>query len=50
MQVSVETKSALERQMTITIPADRIDNDVVKQVQQTARSVRIDGFRPGKYL
>ncbi|MCJ8338551.1 MAG: trigger factor [Pseudomonadales bacterium] len=48
MQVSVETKSALERQMTITIPADRIDNDVVKQVQQTARTVRIDGFRPGK--
>ncbi|EPJ48172.1 MAG: trigger factor [Osedax symbiont Rs1] len=48
MQVSVETKSVLERQMTITIPADRIDNDVVKQVQQTARTVRIDGFRPGK--
>lgn len=48
MQVSVETKSALERQMTITIPADRIDKDVVKQVQQTARNVRIDGFRPGK--
>ncbi len=48
MQVSVETKSALERQMTITIPADRIDNDVVKQVQQTARTARIDGFRPGK--
>ena len=48
MQVSVETKSALERQMTITIPADRIDKDVVKQVQQTARTVRIDGFRPGK--
>jgi trigger factor len=48
MQVSVETKSALERQMTITIPADRIDNDVVKQVQQAAKNVRIDGFRPGK--
>lgn len=48
MQVSVETKSALERQITITIPADRIDNDVVKQVQQTARTARIDGFRPGK--
>ncbi len=48
MQVSVETKSVLERQMTITIPADRIDKDVVKQVQQTARTVRIDGFRPGK--
>lgn len=48
MQVSVETKSALERQMTITIPADRIDSDVVKKVQQTARTVRLDGFRPGK--
>ena len=48
MQVSVETKSALERQMTITIPADRIDKDVVKQVQQTARTVRIDVFRAGK--
>jgi trigger factor len=48
MQVSVETTSALERQMTITVPAERIDNDVDKRVQQTARTVRIDGFRPGK--
>ncbi len=48
MQVSVETTSALERQMTITVPAERIDNDVEKRVQQTARTVRIVGFRPGK--
>lgn len=48
MQVSVETTSALERQMTITVPAARIEQDVEKRVQQTARSVRLDGFRPGK--
>jgi len=48
MQVSVEATSGLERQMTITVPAERIDNDVAKRVQETARRVRIDGFRPGK--
>ncbi|SIS57775.1 trigger factor [Neptunomonas antarctica] len=48
MQVSVETTSALERQMTITVPAERIENDVNKRVQHTARTTRLDGFRPGK--
>jgi trigger factor len=48
MQVSVEATSGLERQMTITVPAERIDNDVATRVQDTARRVRIDGFRPGK--
>lgn len=48
MQVSVETTSGLERQMTVTVPADRIDQDVNSRVQQTARTARIDGFRPGK--
>jgi len=48
MQVSVETTSALERQMTITVPAERVDGDVNKRVQQAARTVRLDGFRPGK--
>ncbi|MGB0468775.1 MAG: trigger factor [Pontibacterium sp.] len=48
MQVSVETTSGLERQVTITVPAERIDQDVEKRVQQTARTTRLDGFRPGK--
>lgn len=48
MQVSVETTSILERQMTITVPAERIENDVNKRVQQAARTQRLDGFRPGK--
>ncbi|MFY0676964.1 MAG: trigger factor [Neptuniibacter sp.] len=48
MQVSVETTSGLERLMTVSVPAERIDQDVSKRIQQTARTVRIDGFRPGK--
>lgn len=48
MQVSVEATSPLERQMTITVPAERIENDVTSRLKQTARTARIDGFRPGK--
>lgn len=48
MQVSVETTSGLERLMTVSVPAERIDQDVSKRIQQTARTVRLDGFRPGK--
>ncbi len=48
MQVSVEATSSLERQMTVTVPAERIDNDVNGRLKQTASQVRIDGFRPGK--
>ena len=47
MQVSVEA-TGLERRLTITIPADKIENEVKNQVKQRARTVRMDGFRPGK--
>ena len=50
MQVSVETTSGLERRMTVGIPADRIENEVNKRLQQTAKRARVDGFRPGKVL
>ncbi|WP_437883375.1 trigger factor [Pseudomonas sp. LRF_L74] len=48
MQVSVESTSALERRMTIGVPAERIENEVTKRLQQTARRVKVPGFRPGK--
>ncbi|WP_426417492.1 trigger factor [Aestuariirhabdus sp. LZHN29] len=48
MQVSVEATSGLERRLTITVPAERIDSEVNKRLQETARKARIDGFRPGK--
>ncbi|MCY4045522.1 MAG: trigger factor, partial [Cellvibrionales bacterium] len=48
MQVSVETTSGLERRLTITIPADQIEVEMNKRIQQVAPSVNINGFRKGK--
>jgi trigger factor len=48
MQVSVETTNGLGRRMTVQIPADQIDQQVESKLKQLARSVRLDGFRPGK--
>ena len=48
MQVSVESTSALERRMSITVPAERIETQVNKRLQQTAQKAKIPGFRPGK--
>lgn len=48
MQVSVESTSALERRMTVGVPAERIETEVTKRLQRTARQARIPGFRPGK--
>ncbi|PSS52757.1 trigger factor [Pseudomonas sp. BBP2017] len=48
MQVSVENTSALERRMTIAVPAERVENEVNKRLQQTARRAKVPGFRPGK--
>ena len=48
MQVSVETTQGLERQVTITVPADKIDSEVKSRLRDLAKRQRIDGFRPGK--
>ncbi|MDP5148518.1 trigger factor [Rheinheimera baltica] len=48
MQVSVETTQGLERQLTITVPADKIDSEVKNRLRDLAKRQRIDGFRPGK--
>ncbi|WP_215397184.1 trigger factor [Rheinheimera oceanensis] len=48
MQVSVETTQGLERQVTITVPADKIDAEVKSRLRDLAKRQRIDGFRPGK--
>ena len=41
MQVSVESTSALERRMTIGVPAERIETEVTKRLQQTARRAKV---------
>lgn len=48
MQVSIETTSALERRLTVGVPAERVENEVNTRLQKAAKTVRLDGFRPGK--
>lgn len=48
MQVSVESIQGLERRMTITLVAEQIDQAVDKELIRQAKSMRLNGFRPGK--
>lgn len=48
MQVSVEATGGLERRVTVGVPASEVDGAVDQKLKETARRVRIDGFRPGK--
>ena len=48
MQVSVETTEGLGRRLSITIKSEDITKAVNKELINTAKKVRIDGFRKGK--
>ncbi len=48
MQVSVETTQGLERRLTISVPAEKVDVEVKNRLRQLAKTQRINGFRPGK--
>lgn len=48
MQVSVENTGGLERRMTVQVPAERVDQEVGSRLESMSRTVRLDGFRPGK--
>ena len=48
MAVNVETLDKLERKMTLTLPVDVIKSEVDSRLKRLARTVRMDGFRPGK--
>lgn len=48
MQVSIETTSGLERQLTIGVPAEQVETEVEKRLKEAAQNVRINGFRKGK--
>jgi trigger factor len=48
MQVSLENTTPLERRMTVSLPAERLDGVVGKRLQEVARTARLKGFRPGK--
>jgi trigger factor len=45
---NVETLGALERRVSMTLPADEIERQVEARLKQLARNVKMPGFRPGK--
>jgi trigger factor len=48
MSVQVETLDKLERRITLTLPASSITSEVESRLRRLSRTVRADGFRPGK--
>ncbi|MEG3192135.1 MULTISPECIES: trigger factor [Novilysobacter] len=48
MQVSVESLGNLERRMTFSLPAERLEIQVGGRLREIARGAKIKGFRPGK--
>lgn len=48
MAVNVETLEKLERRITLTVPASEINNEVEARLRKLSKSVKADGFRPGK--
>jgi trigger factor len=48
MAVTVETLEKLERRITLTIPATEISSEVDARLKKLSRTVKADGFRPGK--
>jgi trigger factor len=48
MAVQVETLDKLERRITLTLPASTIASEVESRLRRLSRTVKADGFRPGK--
>jgi trigger factor len=48
MAVTVETLEKLERRITLSLPASLVGAEVETRLKKLARTVKADGFRPGK--
>lgn len=48
MAVTVETLEKLERRITLSLDAVAMQQEVAARLQKLARTVKADGFRPGK--
>ena len=48
MAVTVETLEKLERKITLSLPLSTIQTEVDARLKRLARTVKMDGFRPGK--
>ena len=48
MQVSVETLKGLERKVTVSVPTEKVEEEVSLRLRNLARKAKVAGFRPGK--
>jgi trigger factor len=48
MQATIEKVSNLERRLNVALPMQEIESEVESRLKRLARSVKMDGFRPGK--
>ena len=48
MTVTVETLEKLERKITLSLPVTSIQTEVDARLKKLAKTVKMDGFRPGK--
>lgn len=48
MQVSIENTANLERRLTVSLPAERLQGAVEHRLREIARTANIKGFRAGK--
>ena len=48
MAVTVETLEKLERRITLLIPATDLNAEIETRLKKLSRTVKADGFRPGK--
>lgn len=48
MQVSVENTGSLGRSMTVSIPADEVEEQIQSRLKNLAKNAKLPGFRPGK--
>jgi trigger factor len=48
MQSSLENLGTLERRLSVSLPLDKVNTEVESRLKRLARTVKLDGFRPGK--
>lgn len=48
MQADLETLGQLERRLSIAVPMAEIESEVETRLKRLSRTVKLDGFRPGK--
>ena len=48
MQVTSEAVSGVARRLTVTVPTSRVNEQFEARLKRTSKTVKINGFRPGK--